>query len=40
MKNKNKVTIELLVNIIELFDSEDESNKAIAYCLLNQLFPL
>ena len=37
MKNKNKVTIELLVNIIELFDSEDESNKAIAYCLLNQL---
>ena len=37
MKNKNKVTIELLVNIIELFDSEDEGNKAIAYCLLNQL---
>lgn len=37
MKNKNKVTIELLVNIIDLFDSEDESNKAIAYCLLNQL---
>jgi hypothetical protein len=36
MKNKNKVTIELLVNVIELFDSEDEGNKAIAYCLLNQ----
>jgi len=36
MKNKNKVTIESLVNVIELFDSEDEGNKAIAYCLLNQ----